>query len=191
MAARSGKTPSKKKSTAKAGRKTTASRTKKAVAKKTSAKKAAQKKGSRKATAKKGPNKKASKKAARPKPSPKTQKQVARKKAAAKKSSPKKPRSTAPAEEVEIDMELIDEVDDLLDEKPPTPKKAEKKRGPKTPTVPRAVKPAPREVENDMGPDVLEFIAAIDKYKAEHCRPFPNWTEVFHILRQLGYRKTD
>lgn len=37
--------------------------------------------------------------------------------------------------------------------------------------------------------DVLEFIAALDAFKARHGRPFPSWSEVLHVLRGLGYRK--
>lgn len=37
--------------------------------------------------------------------------------------------------------------------------------------------------------DVLEFIAALDAFKAQHGRPFPSWSEVLHVLRELGYRK--
>lgn len=37
--------------------------------------------------------------------------------------------------------------------------------------------------------DALEFIAAIDRFKKEHARPFPSWSEVLLIVRQLGYRR--
>jgi hypothetical protein len=37
--------------------------------------------------------------------------------------------------------------------------------------------------------DVLEFIAAIDRFKLEHGRPFPNWSEILLIVRQLGYKR--
>lgn len=37
--------------------------------------------------------------------------------------------------------------------------------------------------------DVLEFIDAIDAYKQQHSRPFPSWSEVLFVLRDLGYRK--
>jgi hypothetical protein len=37
--------------------------------------------------------------------------------------------------------------------------------------------------------DALEFIAAIDRFKKEHARPFPSWSEVLLVLRQLGYRR--
>ena len=37
--------------------------------------------------------------------------------------------------------------------------------------------------------DVLEFIAAIDRFKKEHGRPFPSWSEVLLVVKQLGYRR--
>lgn len=37
--------------------------------------------------------------------------------------------------------------------------------------------------------DALEFIAAIDRFKKEHGRPFPSWSEILLIVRQLGYRR--
>jgi len=57
--------------------------------------------------------------------------------------------------------------------------KSDKKTGPKaTPAKP-----------NEMPPEVLEFIQAIDDYKRLHNRPFPNWSEVLEVLRALGYEK--
>ncbi len=37
--------------------------------------------------------------------------------------------------------------------------------------------------------DALEFIEAIDRFKREHGRPFPSWSEVLMVLRELGYRR--
>lgn len=37
--------------------------------------------------------------------------------------------------------------------------------------------------------EVLEFIAALDRFKKEHNRNFPNWSEVLHVLKSLGYRR--
>ena len=37
--------------------------------------------------------------------------------------------------------------------------------------------------------DVLEFIAAIDRFKKENGRPFPSWSEILLVLRELGYRR--
>ncbi|MFO1052043.1 MAG: hypothetical protein U1F36_07500 [Planctomycetota bacterium] len=45
-------------------------------------------------------------------------------------------------------------------------------------------------MEHDLGPDELEFIAALDTYKKANGRPFPSWSEVLHVLRSLGYRKS-
>jgi len=39
--------------------------------------------------------------------------------------------------------------------------------------------------------DHLEFIKAIEEYKAEKGRPFPAWTEIFQIIHALGYRKVE
>ena len=38
--------------------------------------------------------------------------------------------------------------------------------------------------------DALEFIAAIERFKKQHSRPFPSWSEVLLVLRQLGYRRS-
>lgn len=35
----------------------------------------------------------------------------------------------------------------------------------------------------------LEFIQALDEYKRKHERPFPSWSEVLHVLKNLGYSK--
>ena len=37
--------------------------------------------------------------------------------------------------------------------------------------------------------DALEFIAAIDRFKKENGRPFPSWSEILLIVRQLGYKR--
>jgi hypothetical protein len=41
----------------------------------------------------------------------------------------------------------------------------------------------------EVDPEVLEFIAAIDRFKKRHNRLFPSWSEILHVLRELGYRK--
>lgn len=38
--------------------------------------------------------------------------------------------------------------------------------------------------------EVLEFIAALDRFKKEHNRNFPSWSEVLHVLKALGYRRS-
>ena len=47
---------------------------------------------------------------------------------------------------------------------------------------------APQLAEVDA--DALEFIAAIDRFKKEHGRPFPSWSEILLVVRQLGYRRS-
>jgi hypothetical protein len=53
---------------------------------------------------------------------------------------------------------------------------------------PRAAPPPP-----DVGvdPDVLEFIAAVERYRKQHGRLFPTWSEVLHVVKSLGYRKPE
>lgn len=41
----------------------------------------------------------------------------------------------------------------------------------------------------DLEADVLEFINAINRFKARSGRAFPTWSEVLGILRDLGYQK--
>ena len=62
----------------------------------------------------------------------------------------------------------------------------------------RAARPAAADVDEpersspqlaEVDADALEFIAAIDRFKKEHGRPFPSWSEVLMVLRQLGYRR--
>lgn len=48
---------------------------------------------------------------------------------------------------------------------------------------------APPPIDHDIDPAVLEFISAIESYRLANARPFPSWSEVLHVLRQLGYRK--
>jgi len=43
--------------------------------------------------------------------------------------------------------------------------------------------------EGEMTDELLEFVLAIDDYKRVNSRPFPSWSEVFEVIRYLGYRK--
>jgi hypothetical protein len=43
--------------------------------------------------------------------------------------------------------------------------------------------------EGEMSDEQFEFVMAIDTYKRLNNRPFPTWTEVLEVLKQLGYRK--
>ena len=36
----------------------------------------------------------------------------------------------------------------------------------------------------------LECIQAINDYKQRYNKPFPTWSEILHILVELGYQKT-
>jgi len=40
-----------------------------------------------------------------------------------------------------------------------------------------------------MSDELLEFVLAVDEYKRKNNRPFPTWSEVYEIIRYLGYRK--
>ena len=55
------------------------------------------------------------------------------------------------------------------------------------PTATAAERSAPPLAEGDA--EALEFIEAIDRFKREHGRPFPSWSEVLMVLRELGYRR--
>ncbi len=54
---------------------------------------------------------------------------------------------------------------------------------------PAAKKPTPTKPD-EMSGEVIEFITAIDDYKRIHQRPFPTWSEVLDILKELGYSRT-
>ncbi len=43
--------------------------------------------------------------------------------------------------------------------------------------------------EGEMSDELLDFVLAIDEYKRMNSRPFPTWSEVFEVIRYLGYRK--
>ena len=43
--------------------------------------------------------------------------------------------------------------------------------------------------EGEMSDELLEFVLAIDDYKRANNRPFPSWSEVFEVIRYLGYRR--
>ncbi|MBL8694115.1 MAG: hypothetical protein JNJ88_08475 [Planctomycetes bacterium] len=42
---------------------------------------------------------------------------------------------------------------------------------------------------DEMSPEVVEFLKAMDDYRTKHRRPFPSWSEVLSVLLSLGYRK--
>ena len=43
--------------------------------------------------------------------------------------------------------------------------------------------------EGEITDDLLEFVMAIDEYKRVNKKPFPTWTEIFEVIKWLGYRK--
>tara|TARA_R110002126_G_scaffold41590_5_gene120826 strand:- start:12922 stop:13125 length:204 start_codon:yes stop_codon:yes gene_type:complete len=54
--------------------------------------------------------------------------------------------------------------------------------------------PAPKKKAAVIKPDqmdaeVIAFITAIDDYKRVHSRPFPTWSEVLKVLKDLGYKR--
>ena len=150
---------------------------KKASRHKASGKKAAAKKSpATNATAKKATAKRATKKAA--------------KKTGKKKTVAKKKATVSDTGETILSLDNLAEVDDLVVDKPaPAPKRTVKPSGPRTPSVPRSVKPPPKDAAIEMDAEILAFVEAIESYRQENCRPFPTWTEVFFILRRLGYSK--
>ena len=60
------------------------------------------------------------------------------------------------------------------------PNKPDAGAAPRKPAAPNAA---------EMPADVLEFIQAIDDYKRLNGRPFPSWSEVLEIVKELGYQK--
>ena len=128
----------------------------------------------------------------RAKPAKKPTKKGAKK--SARKATPtrrKKGKSTGEPGTKDVVLALDDlvEVDELVADARPkvVPKKS---RTPQTPTAPRSVKPPPKGTNLEMSAEILEFVDAIDAYRQENCRPFPTWTEVFSILKRLGYSKS-
>jgi hypothetical protein len=43
--------------------------------------------------------------------------------------------------------------------------------------------------EGEMTDELLDFVMAIDDYKRVNNKPFPTWSEVFEIIKYLGYRR--
>jgi hypothetical protein len=82
----------------------------------------------------------------------------------------------------------------------PTPTKRTKSKPAEGKQVqPKAALPEPASepAERSAGPvnpdsmsaEVIEFITAVDEYKRKRGRPFPSWSEILEIVKQLGYRK--
>ena len=45
--------------------------------------------------------------------------------------------------------------------------------------------------EYPMSEEELDFIKAVNEYKQRYSKPFPNWSEILHILKSIGYEKVD
>ncbi|HIG10202.1 MAG: hypothetical protein ABGY71_14485 [bacterium] len=75
------------------------------------------------------------------------------------------------------------------DKQNPDPKlsKASKKTAKPKQKGPRALKPLK---PDEMTAEVMDFLSAIDEYKRVNERPFPSWSEVLVILKDLGYKRS-
>jgi hypothetical protein len=67
--------------------------------------------------------------------------------------------------------------------------KGEEKRVSERRKVERRRQIDPTTCERDYQPDEVEFMRAMDDYKRRSGRPFPTWSEVLEVVRDLGYRK--
>ena len=43
---------------------------------------------------------------------------------------------------------------------------------------------------DSLNTEELEFVKAIETYKAKSGKTFPSWTDVLRVLKELGYKKT-
>ena len=43
--------------------------------------------------------------------------------------------------------------------------------------------------EGEISGELYEFVMAIDEYKRVNKRPFPSYSEIFELVKYLGYRK--
>ncbi|MCE9594951.1 MAG: hypothetical protein K8S98_12245 [Planctomycetes bacterium] len=67
-----------------------------------------------------------------------------------------------------------------------SPKK--KSAAPKTALPPVKFEAKPPSAD-EMTAEVVEFITAIDTYKRQNARPFPNWSEILQVVKRLGYAR--
>ena len=49
----------------------------------------------------------------------------------------------------------------------------------------------PTTCDRDYTAAELEFMRAMQEYKRSSGRPFPTWSEVLEVVRELGYRKDE
>lgn len=57
--------------------------------------------------------------------------------------------------------------------------------------MPRPAKPHARADTSDRhyDADEAEFLKAMERFKREHKRPFPSWSDTLAVLKGLGWRK--
>ena len=60
---------------------------------------------------------------------------------------------------------------------------------PKIPSGVRVCKTNPANSTRAYSDTEIEFMEAMDNYKRAYRRPYPNWSEVFHVLLGLGYSR--
>lgn len=68
------------------------------------------------------------------------------------------------------------------------PVETDRRAGAERRAGPRRKRQGPNQYELDAAE--LEFINAINAFKAHSGQPFPTWSEVLGILRRLGYEKS-
>lgn len=78
-------------------------------------------------------------------------------------------------------------VTDGCPQRTPSPTAMSTKNSTKSPA--KAAKPKSPQKPDQMDPEVLEFVQAIDDYKRANGRPFPSWSEVLEIVKALGYER--
>jgi hypothetical protein len=73
----------------------------------------------------------------------------------------------------------------------PRPAMSPKKKSvaPKSPPPPPVKFEAKPPSADEMTAEVIEFITAIDTYKRQNGRPFPNWSEILQVVKRLGYAR--
>ncbi len=49
----------------------------------------------------------------------------------------------------------------------------------------------PTTCEREYGPDEVEFMQALDRYKRASGRMFPTCSEILEVVRSLGYQRID
>jgi hypothetical protein len=69
----------------------------------------------------------------------------------------------------------------------PTDVAAASHRGPKGPRRRRFIDPTT--CDRDYGPEEVEFMQALERYKRSSGRMFPTCSEILEVVRSLGYQR--